>query len=355
MIHRRAFLLTPLALLAAERRPNVVLIVARGWRGVSTPWSNDRNLHAPNLAKFAAGAMVFTRAYSASPSPGPGRSAILTGRFPHVNGSIRDSVPLAKGEVTLGAALADGGYNAVQGIEAMVKARAPFYAELLLDAPGNPKSAGAAAIEIRPNVPAEFKNARENLAAYYGRLADLDDQLGKALAAAPEGGLVVFTSDSGAQIGSHGIAGNDLPFEESARVPLAIRFPGVIAAGASDALVSGVDLAPTILALCGETPFEGIQGRDLSALARGGDGQRPEWVLAEGKIGTPDEWRMLVQGMDKITVDARGEVLGLYNLAADPYEMSNRAQDPSQQLKLDELSAVIRAARSQLLDFRRRY
>lgn len=353
MIHRRAFLLTPLALLAAERKPSVVLIVARGWRAVSTPWWNDENLDAPNLKKFADAALVFPRAYCASPSPGPARSAIATGRFPHVNGAVRDGAAVHADEITISAALADAGYRAVDGLAALGKATPPFYATVLLDAP-QATSASAAKLELRPNVPAEFKSARQDLAAYYGMLAALDEQLGQALAAAPSDALVIFTSDCGAQIGSHGIAGNDVPFEESVRVPLVIRLNGVIAPGANEALVSHVDLLPTILGLCGRAAFDGIQGRDLSPLIKGTSSDEREYVFAEGKIGTRDEWRMLIQGMDKIVVDVSGDILELYNLAADPFELLNRAQDSTLQLKRDQLLAVMRAVRAKLLDFRRR-
>lgn len=353
-IGRRAFLFTPLALLAAPRKPNVVLIVARGWRGVSTPWANDPNLRAPNLKKFADGAMIFPRAYCASPTPGPARGAIETGRFPHMNGAIRDGVPLSPQEVTLEGALQTGGYNAVDGIGSLARAAAPFIARISLDPPPSAKGPAAASLQLRENVPAEVKNPRADLAAYYGGLEGIDQQLGKALAAAPGDALVIFTSDCGAQLGSHGILGNDMPFEESVRVPLAIRFPGVIAPGANEALVSHVDLLPTLLTLCGEAVFSGIQGSDISALLLATRGEEPEWVFAEGKIGTPDEWRMLIQGMDKIIVDARGELLSLFNLAADPFEMRNLALDPTQQLKQDQMLAVMRAVRSQLLDFRRR-
>lgn len=251
-------------------------------------------------------------------------------------------------------ALGVGGYNAVEGVDSLAKAAPPFIANISLDPPRISKGPGAASLQLRENVPSEVKSPREELAAYYATLAALDQQLGKVLAAAPNDALVIFTSDCGVQLGSHGIMGNDMPFEESVRVPLAIRFSGVIAPGANDALVSHVDLLPTLMALCGEPAFEGIQGRDLSPLLLGTNGDEPEWVFAEGKIGTQDEWRMLIQGMDKIIVDGHGDLLSLFNLAEDPYEMTNRAPDPTQQLKQDQLLAVMRAVRSQLLDFRRR-
>jgi arylsulfatase A-like enzyme len=356
LIHRRAFLLTPLALLAAERKPNIVLIVARGWRGQATPWASDPDIQAPNLAKFAQEALVFPRAYAASPRPGPARAAIATGRFPHVNGAIRDGAPLRTEEVTIDAVLRAGGYHTGTGIEFLQsKPAAPFLADISLDPPRFSTPADAARLHLRDNIPTEAAaKARESLAKYYGSLAAMDEQLGKILSAVPENTIAVFTSDCGVELGSHGMEGDDVPFEESVRIPLAIRYPQVLTPAASDLLVSQVDLLPTLIALCGEPAFEGIQGRDLSPLLTGAKGDRPESIFAEGRIGSRDEWRMLLEGIDKIVVDANGTVLELYNLAADPYELKNRAADPSVELKRDQLLAVLRATRSKLLDFRRR-
>ena len=333
----------------------MVLIIARGWREQATPWASRPDFQTPNLAKFAEGAAVFPRAYSASPSPGPARAATATGRFPHVNGVVRDGAALNAQEVTMEAVLGLAGYHTSEGLPSLAKKpAAPFYVKIQLDPPENPKPVDASKLQLPENIPSEFANAREDLAKYYGALKGIDEQLGRVMAAIPDNTVAIFLSDCGAQIGSHGIAGNDVPFEETERIPLAIRFPGVVMPGASDLLVSQVDLLPTLLALCGQPAFEGIQGRNLAPLLLGGAGERPEWVFAEGKIGDRDEWRMLVQGMDKIVVDANGEVLELYNLADDPHEMNNRAQDSSVQLKRDQLLAVMRTVRSQLLDFRRR-
>jgi choline-sulfatase len=214
-------------------------------------------------------------------------------------------------------------------------------------------------LHLRDNVPSESTaHAREALAARYGLYATLDEQFGNVLATLDrlklaQNTVVVFTSDRGEQAGSHGLDGDDVWFEESVRVPLAIRHPRA-QPFASDVLASQVDILPTLLALCGEPAFEGLQGRDLSLLLLGQKADRPESVFAEGKIGQKDEWRMLVLASDKIVVDVNGEVTHLYNLADDPYELTNLAHEPSARLKRDQLLAILRLSRQKLLDFKRR-
>ena len=298
--------------------------------------------------KFAKDALVFPRVYCADPSTDPARAAISTGRYPHVNGVTRDGAPLRTEEVTIEAVLRAGGYH--------ISAPQPFFLTVTLQAPMEWKSADPAKLHLRDNVPAaDAEKARQNLAKAYGLYSILDGQLGKTLAGIDaENTIVAFTSDCGAQIGSHGIEGNGVPFEESTRIPLAIRYPHVLAPGVSELLVSQVDLMPTLLGLCGEPAFEGIQGRDLSPLLMGKPGDRPESVYAEGKLGERDEWRMLVQGTDKIVLNEAGEVTHLFNLASDPYELKNQARDSAVQLKRDQLVATLRASRQKLLDFKRR-
>ena len=361
MILRRVFLLTPLALLAAAKKPNVVLMIARAWRGMDTPWSGDADVQAPNLSKFAENAVVFPRAYACDPQTGPARSGILTGRFPHVTGAIADGSPMRTEEVTLDAVLKVSGYRQLDGIEALQpNTPSPFFLGVNLDAPQLSKAADPAKLRLRDNVPHDVEQpARKALAERYGAYADMDQQFGKVLAALDRTGaaadtIVVFTSDHGEQIGSHGIDGEGVAYEESTRVPLAIRFPRALHGDASDMLVSQVDILPTVLGLCGEPVFEGLQGHDLSPLLLGVKADRPESVFAEGNIGQKDEWRMVVVGTDKLISDAAGAVTALYNLAGDPYEMKNLAADPSMRLKRDGLLATLRATRSQLLDFKRR-
>ena len=107
-------------------------------------------------------------------------------------------------------------------------------------------------------------------------------------------------------------------------------------------MVSNVDLMPTLLGFCGAELPDGVQGRDLSALISTGKGNRPESIYSVGHLGYGDEWRLVVRGLDKLVVDRKLEVTHLYNLGQDPYELDNRAVDPSQELKRDELKALLR-------------
>jgi arylsulfatase A-like enzyme len=366
LVSRRAFLITPAVLLAAESKLaaeaklNVVLIVARGWRGVATPWTSDADLKTPNLEEFGKNAVVFPRTYACDPQAGPGRAGIITGRYPHANGVTSDGAPLRTEEVTLDAVLKVAGYTVGDRVEWLDnKPDGPFFLNLTLEPPRASQAADASSLHVRDNVPAGTDaKVREDLAKRYAAYTAMDGQLGAVMAALErtklaQNSLVVFTADRGEQVGSHGLEGDGVWFEESVRVPLAIRHPRA-RPFASDVVVSHVDVVPTLLALCGEPAFEGLQGHDLSALLLGQKGDRPESVFAEGKLGEKDEWRMMVQGSDKIVVDANGDVTHLYNLAEDPFELTNLAHEPSVKLKRDQLLAIMRATRQRLLDFRRR-
>src|SRR5579863_6895174 len=93
---RRTFLLAPFALVAAraaDRKPNIVLIVAGNWRAQAVPWAGDPDVAAPNLARLGRESVTFSRAYSCSPRSDRGRAALLGGRYPHA--SVLVANPLA--------------------------------------------------------------------------------------------------------------------------------------------------------------------------------------------------------------------------------------------------------------------
>lgn len=158
----------------------------------------------------------------------------------------------------------------------------------------------------------------------------VDENAGRILAALDDLNLTnstiaLFTSDHGYGSG---------PLESAVRIPVMLRAPSLHPSRRSDVVASNVDLAPTLLALCGVGSGGSMQGRDLMR-------ERPQSIYCVGQLGTPDEWRMVVRGLDKLVVDRSQTVTRLYNLGEDPDEMDNRARDPAFELKRNELKALL--------------
>ena len=83
--------------------------------------------------------------------------------------------------------------------------------------------------------------------------------------------FILFTSDNGFFYGEHGLSiERRLPYEESIRAPLVVRYPAVAKAGSSfDELVTSVDIAPTLLDVAGVPVGDHVQGRSLLPLLQG--------------------------------------------------------------------------------------
>ena len=107
-----------------------------------------------------------------------------------------------------------------------------------------------------------------------GRLLDYLEKEGLA-----ENTIVIYSSDQGFFLGEHGWFDKRWVFEESVRMPLLVRWPGVTKpATASPALVSNVDFAQTLLDAAGVPAPADMQGRSLRPLLRG---ERPaDWRTA---------------------------------------------------------------------------
>jgi arylsulfatase A-like enzyme len=289
------------ALAAATRQLNVVLIIAEQWRPLTL---------TPSLKRLGAESTHFTRCYATNPARGPARTSILSGCYPH----IRTTPP-------------------------------KLWEPVFIAFPVSSSPVPADGVDLPLNVPYKYEDtARRNFAAYLGACRRMDEELGKILDAAPADSVIVFTSDRGAMLGAHGLEGDGLPFEESVRVPLFIRYPGRFRRGeVDDLLMSTIDILPSLLALFGiDLPPE-MQGRDLSATMINGEGERPESIYSYGRIGEPGEWRMLVRGLDKLVVNTKLEATHLFNLGQDPLEMRNLATEIGSARNRDELKAHLRA------------
>jgi arylsulfatase A-like enzyme len=147
--------------------------------------------------------------------------------------------------------------------------------------------------------------------------------------------ITVLTAESG--------NGEDSPFQRSVLVPLAIRWPGKLRPRVADELlISHADVYPTLLAFFGIAATDNLQGRDLSKLIQDGQGEVPDSVYCEGRLGLPGEWRVVVRGYDKFVIHPREEATRLYNLADDPAEETDLAHDREHELTRDSMLALAR-------------
>jgi arylsulfatase A-like enzyme len=171
-------------------------------------------------------------------------------------------------------------------------------------------------------------------------ILSVDESLGAILSDLEESGeiddtVIAFTSDNGFFFGEHGLSiERRLPYEESIRSPLLVRYPPQVAAGAAmKSLVSSVDLAPTFLQIGGATIGAHIQGTSFwPVVARGaGSVRRRSAVLVENfSDDRPYPW-VLDADYKAIRTDRHKlihwiqhpEYDELYDLEADPRENRN--------------------------------
>ena len=199
---------------------------------------------------------------------------------------------------------------------------------------------------------------RQARQAYAASISFLDAQVGRVITALDRLGLtddtvIVFTSDHGYHMGEHGLWQKRSLFEESARVPLLIVWPGKTpVGGVASAPVSHVDLYPTITAGCGLSAPPGLPGQDLAPILS--DPAKPgrNWAVTQvtrpgiKKEGTPPfsgyslrtpRWRYTewYEGQ-------RGREL--YDHDADPRELVNLADAPRHANDVATLAAQLREA-----------
>ncbi|MEX0714855.1 MAG: sulfatase/phosphatase domain-containing protein, partial [Pirellulales bacterium] len=92
--------------------------------------------------------------------------------------------------------------------------------------------------------------------------------------------VVVYSSDQGFFLGEHGWYDKRWMYEESLRMPLIVRWPGVVRAGSVDEhLVQNLDFAPTLLEVAGLDIPKDMQGLSLVGLL---------------KESVPEDWRTSV-------------------------------------------------------------
>jgi choline-sulfatase len=200
------------------------------------------------------------------------------------------------------------------------------------------------AMDAEPVTDEEIRRARH---AYYGAISFCDDHLGRLLTALAATGLadstvVLFLGDHGEMLGERGLWYKMNFFEGGARVPLVAAGPR-IATGRRAEAVSLIDILPTLVELAGGDPMRDlaspIDGRSLMPHLTGGAGHDEVLgeYLAEGAVAPVV---MIRRGRHKF-IHAPGDPDQLYDLAADPDERLNRADETA-------MAATVAAFRTEI-------
>ena len=184
--------------------------------------------------------------------------------------------------------------------------------------------------------PPEYQN---HIKAYYQLIAGLDSAVKMILDELDNQGIanntiIIYTSDNGYALGSHGFQGKTLPYEEQSRIPLIIYDPlGNVHGERTSTLVANIDFAPTILAYAGITKPNKMDGKSLKDLTRvNKDAKIHDDILliqnwASGNCDFPkalsvvnDSWKYIFwcYGNPDITPAEQ-----LYNLTNDPHEIAD--------------------------------
>jgi choline-sulfatase len=171
-------------------------------------------------------------------------------------------------------------------------------------------------------------------ANYYGKISLIDEHVGRLLAAIERKGwldatLVVFIADHGEMLGDHGRLRKGTFHESGVRVPLLMRWPGRIDAGAvSEALVENIDVFPTLLEAAGCPAPARCAGRSLWPVLQRDAPEVREAQLAEVEHHRENQM-MLRTRHHKLAVDAEWRTFMLYDLERDPQEQRNLVGDPA--------------------------
>ncbi|HEY9562041.1 MAG TPA: sulfatase, partial [Anseongella sp.] len=297
----------------------------------------DPNLHTPNIDAIAQHGVRFTRMYIGTPQCVPSRATLMTGRNAVDIRMTRFSAPLPADIVTFPELLREAGYyTGIQGrsyhldgssrqspeaaavfeefqlrtfqhrvdfldtgpddenLATMrsfldkVPEKKPFFLWVNYSNPHRPFTApdeflpDPESLMLPPDVP-DTEKLRQDLAAYYAEIRQLDKRIGLILRELKTRGqmentLIIFMGDNGAAL----LRGKGTLYQTGLRVPFIVRWDREIKSGfVSDALLSGEDLAPTVLEIAGLQPGRQMSGNSFKGLLTGGSYAPNDFVFAQ--------------------------------------------------------------------------
>lgn len=188
-----------------------------------------------------------------------------------------------------------------------------------------------------------------NVRGYHALISYIDHFVGGLMQTLDEEGLaddtiVIFTSDHGEMLGSHGMWWKCAPFEPSVRVPLIIAGPDIEQGKRIEQPIGQINLFPTIVEAAGcelEEADADLPGVSLLPTARGDESELPKVVLSQYHAhGVRNGWFMVRKDEHKL-IHYHGYGHELYDVVADPDELSDLTVDPESHHRLSGLDGIL--------------
>ncbi len=325
-IHCRVagYALTVFAMTAcAADRPNIIVYLSDDHSQADSSVYGNQSIPMPHLERLAADGMTFTHAFVASPSCAPSRAAMLTALMPARNGAEANHTKPRSDAHILTQDLQAAGYEvAAFGKVAHNKSISDYGLDYLGDDGLGYLGGASTCTQLRdavaaylcerksekplcllvgttnPHVPwtneptfdpddvelpphqIDTPATRRHRAAYYEEIKELDELLGELRTIADEhlgpNTLFLHSSDHGSQwpFGKWNL------YDYGIRVPLVVAWPEQIEAGSkTNAMVSWVDLLPTLIEVVGGSCPDDLDGRSFAAVLRGQQGEHRDRIF----------------------------------------------------------------------------
>lgn len=192
---------------------------------------------------------------------------------------------------------------------------------------------------------------RKNLAVYYAVISHMDAQIGRMIAALREAKqldntIVIFSSDHGLGVGSHGLRGKQNMYEHTINVPMIIAGPMLPQGERRSAQVYLRDLFPTTCELAGIDVPNTVQAKSFAATITDAEAVTHPHVFCYFR----DKQRMIRDARWKLIHYPAVKRWQLFDLEADPHEMENLIDDPRHADILARLRALLRAEQTKAGD-----
>lgn len=412
----------------SNNRPNIVFIISDDISISDHGVYGHPNIQTPNIDKLANDGLRVNNAYLTAPQCSPTRCSVITGRYPHNTGAPELHMPLPESQLMFPKLLKDSGYycaargkwhlgnyarDAFDDIADSRPSGCEKWVEALQNRPkdkpffmwfashdahrgwdqGSGAEPAASGDAVVPPYQMDTQRTREDIAKYMGEVQRLDSYVGDVVSELDRQGvldntIVMYISDNGRPFPRD----KAWLYDSGIKTPLIVHWHnGLKRSGmVSDALVSTIDIAPTLLEIAGLDVPETVQGVSFSELFQNPGANIRDYAFAELNWHTqyshmravrwqnylyirnsaPELCNMMMASINreyapwmdlweadaeeltpaqKNVLQAHSKVPGsrpeeeLYDIAEDPHQLNNLAGDPEHKQALDHLHLIMDA------------